>query len=963
MAVVHGGEQGSGLDRALGQALRAELDDILESGELFPGERELFPEPYGPYDPDARPWQMPFATPRTPPATAEPILWMGARSRAGSSMAAAPAAEPPATDAAPTVGAASAPGAAPAPAGAASAPGAAPAPAPGPAAAPAPVPTPQVAARSSVPNVPPPHAATETERNAARRSWCETLPKGKEADRQAAPERLDFQFRDDLTGVVMVHGVGRQLAGETLLNWTGSMITVLADAARADALRPPADRRLKPLAKPPRPVSDPVFRSSIDFSGETFPVVQLRIPGRTDVPDADPRSNERRWLVTETWWAAQVRPQTLGDMIDWLGQEGGLGRILQGLQEHMLGRGILGWAARVSLQALVSVVVAVGMLVFAVLLALTKVVPFGLLKDFVALQLAASQLTGNFGGARTLLRDPAQSANVRGRLVATIKALRAYGCRRIVVIGHSGGTMVSLQTLTDPAYPRLKVDKLITHGEALNLAWRLESEEQDLERPRLPRDHRMAGDLAIAQPHLLWRDFWATHDPASSGPPVLPEGMTDAGAPRFLAERVYNRMRISEDHNVFWANDEHFVMPLIREIDAATTDRSTSAFYSDAAESAVRARRKERVAILGLWRRASLALPVMGILAALLVSSGGGRLPDAAGAALSVWQRLPFHDALAGLGRSLNALGDAQISSLLPDALTWDRWYGLGLFVLQALFLVALVFVVVPGRPDRLWLGRPRARQVLLAVDLILGIGALVGIGLAWAFTTPAGPITALANLVTGSAVGGVIVLLLVMVGIGRAGTVVRRRIRELEGSTEVGDRVLRDVLVVASAVFLALVVFALVAAIVGIVLVLAGNAAIPESDTNRDLVLGAIVALAAFQVLQLLGIWRWDSWDVRERRALRRRPLDYPNRGWVYLLAVVLASIALVAGLAIPSGPDWPIPLLDDGGWLTVLGILVPVVVVLSVGKDVVDNDLDLGEPLGVVPEATGPAAGEKGS
>ena len=73
MTIVRGGQAGSGLDRALGNALRAELDDILESGELYEGERADFPEPYGPYDPNARPWQMPFDAPRPPPATAESL--------------------------------------------------------------------------------------------------------------------------------------------------------------------------------------------------------------------------------------------------------------------------------------------------------------------------------------------------------------------------------------------------------------------------------------------------------------------------------------------------------------------------------------------------------------------------------------------------------------------------------------------------------------------------------------------------------------------------------------------------------------------------------------------------------------------------------------------------------------------------------------------------------------------------
>ena len=940
MSIVRGGRAGSGLDRALEGAQRAELDAILESGELFEGEREKFPEPYGPYDPTARPWQMPFARVRKPPASAE-SLPDALRAKVGMAAqvdAAVPAAGP-ATDAT-------------APA----------------AAAPAPA---QV--DRSTPAAPPAMPATEKEREAALRQYLDQPPKGgepepdAEAAAQAKRARLDFQFRDDLTGVVMIHGVGRQLAGETLLNWTRPIVTLLADAAHSDADKPVAERRLKPLAEEPRPVSDPVFRSNIDFSGETFPVVQIRVPGRTDVPDEDPRSRERRWLVTEAWWAAQVTPPTLQAMIGWLGEEGGLGRILQGLQDHMLGSGPLGRAARWSLQALVSVVIAFALLTFAVLLGIAKVLPFGPLKEFVALQGASSWLTGNFGGARTLLRDPAQSANVRGRLVATIKALRAYGCRHIVVIGHSGGTMVSLQTLTDPAYRRLRIDKLITHGEAINLAWRLEGEPVEVDepkddgttirvkRPRLPPGHRMAGDIAKAQPQLLWRDFWATHDPASSGPLVFPVGMSDPGAPRFLGERVYNRMRISEDHNVFWDNDEHYLIPLIREIDAVTSDRSGSAFYSDAAESEVRARRKERVALLALWRRTTLALPVMAVLAAMLVTAGGA-LDEAARLALSAFESVPFHDELVSAGRSLNALGDAKIATWLPDAFTWQRWYDLGLFVLQLAFIVTLVMAVVPGRPDRLWLGRPTARAVLLAFDVAIGAGTLAVIAVAWLVTArPDGPIRGLIDLVLGSGLAGLVGLAALFLGAGQVRKRVRATIAALEGKPGYGDRFVRDVLIVGSAFVLAFVLLVLLAAVVGVVLVLAGNAAAPESDLTRELVLGSIVVIVAFQVIQGLGIWRWNSWDARERRALRRRPLDYPFRNWAYFLAVVLASIAALGAFIVALG--------GATASLVALGLLILLVVVVSVGKDVVDNDVDTGEPMAVVPEISGPAAGASAS
>src|SRR6476659_5962124 len=323
------------------------------------------------------------------------------------------------------------------------------------------------------------------------------------------PEKQrDFVWRPERTGIVVVHGIGPQLAGQTLLDWTRPIIQLLRDAPAADP------GLVVPLATAGA-VRDPVIKSNIDFSGETFPVIQVGVPRRSDVADDDPRAKERTWVFTEAWWASEVRAPSLATMISWLGEQGGVGRIVQGIQENKLsGR----WAilGRISLQPIVSVVTSFILLLFVLLLAIAKVIPFGPLRDAVVLRLASSFLTDWFGGARTLLRDAGQSANVRYRLLSTIKALRAYGCRDVVIIAHSGGTMVSLTTLTDPAFAGLRVEKLITIGEALNLGWRLNDADPDNPPPTPPPDDRMAGDIGRLQPNLEWRDFWGTDDPAPS---------------------------------------------------------------------------------------------------------------------------------------------------------------------------------------------------------------------------------------------------------------------------------------------------------------------------------------------------------------------------------------------------------------------------------------------------------------
>jgi hypothetical protein len=72
-----------------------------------------------------------------------------------------------------------------------------------------------------------------------------------------------------------------------------------------------------------------------------------------------------------------------------------------------------------------------------------------------------------------MLTDRVQAANVRSNVRRAMLALKSYGCGRIVVIGHSGGTFVSNMTLAERSEAELPAHRLITHGQALGLAWLL----------------------------------------------------------------------------------------------------------------------------------------------------------------------------------------------------------------------------------------------------------------------------------------------------------------------------------------------------------------------------------------------------------------------------------------------------------------------------------------------------------
>jgi hypothetical protein len=760
-----------------------------------------------------------------------------------------------------------------------------------------------------------------------------------------------WRFKPNLTGVVVIHGIGPQLAGQTLLDWTRPIITALGDAVVADRTPGPDGRNRagnEGLLAAPDPdtggISDPVFKSSIDFSGETFPMLQVRIPRRAKETPEDAAADDPLWVFTETWWATEVRPPTLRTMVGWLGEQGGVGRIVQGIQENTFGAGRLKWLATASVQPFVSAIVSFALLLLIAGLAITRLIPIESIRSAAALKLASTFLTDWFGGARTLLRDPAQSANVRHRLVQTIKALRAYGCQRVVVVAHSGGTIVSLTTLTDPAYPKLHIDKLITIGEALNLGWRLEASDPDAPHPQLPAGHRMLGNLA-ARPRLIWRDFFGTHDPAASGPPDPPSPLREAleGDPRFTTERTYNLMSILGDHGGYWDNDEHFVIPLLREIDVPNGDRATSRFYSDDAESALRARRKERISFLRLWRRGTNTLPILAILAAAIVTSGG-YLPALGRAAIGLLAQVPGISGLGAVGAELSRLGSSVV---LFGQRPFDLMYALGLLILHGAFTFAVLQAIVPAGAAGLWWDRPLASQVIRAVDFLLGPIALLLVLLVWLVTSGLpGGLNAIVALILDSTVLSIAIGLVIVVGLARAGRWLRRELRQPSRDRGRAAKLFRALAIAFSALFLGGLLVLMVAATLGVVLVFAGSDARPAADVERVrvFVVGAFVVLGLFNLLQRVGGWRWNSWDVRERFTLRRNPLPSPSRIWATFVAAGLTVIAIIGAVLVAVGTDNAnLPLVDRDGWTSIVVAVTIGLIVLSIGKDVVDNDVEV--------------------
>ena len=487
-------------------------------------------------------------------------------------------------------------------------------------------------------------------------------------------------------GIVLIHGIGEQKPAETFLDWTRPVVALLADWRREHEFD-----------------VDPVRRSQYAFNDASLPFLELEIP-------AIGEHAKQTWIVTEAWWATQLRPPSLGTVTAFLRH--GLARIAQGIRAGYDDRedawvaivnqeltavrapGGIGWplegspdeqrgeAAMIertlagadrwawirtldSMQKwLTGLLLAPTVLVGTLLLLLYapfRAIPFKPLRDLAVFRQADNYLVRWIGELPVLLGDPVQAANVRARAAEAIEGLEQQGCGRIVIVAHSGGAIVSFTMLLDPIYLDMKVAKLITIGQGLGLAWHLVDRVQLLD-----RGNRLGGDLAGTRPELEWYDYWASYDPAPGGPLTHPRGL-----PLPVTSRpITNRMSIFEDHGSYWQNDEGFLIALVRHIDKVggrSEPEPHSRFFPDGGHRAVLIeRRRQRVGVLALWRWLAVVAGLIPIVAGTLFAPPLGGIVGVGRTIAEFWGTVPAHevvsspiDWLAGIVRGPVWLGDA----------------------------------------------------------------------------------------------------------------------------------------------------------------------------------------------------------------------------------------------------------------------------------------------------------------
>jgi len=651
-------------------------------------------------------------------------------------------------------------------------------------------------------------------------------------------------------GVVFVHGIGQQVRAEIVLDWSAPIVAAVAEwaASRPDTNGPDAGYRWNP---------DRVVRSEVNFEGTDLPLVTLRVPGTVeDRTTYTPQT----WVMTEARWAQQVRPPSLETMIDWCGPRGVVATVVERIIAHtMQGRGVTMKAlAAMGLSTFISVMVSIVLLGYAMLQTVAGIIPYKPLQDAIARLQLDTFLTTWWGDVYVLLDDPVQAANIRGQVNRAIRGLRRYGCHRIVVIAHSGGTIVSYMALSDPAATET-ADTLVTHGEAIEMGRYIHSTEGS--------GSTSPGSQIDLGRHLRdvtrWHDYYGTHDPAPSG--RLDEA-TVPGHPEFLDTEVWNRMSIADDHGTYFSNDEEFVNGVLKDIETAGSPAASSRF--EAGDAARIFRRHQRVYILALWERLMFVLPLLAVTGAFLAS--GGLLEGLWYAAYRAVTAIP----------GVNPIADAIHAVKAPPVNGFPVSAAASLLALFAMF--AIVQAVLPIGRNELWTGW---RSIVFRfLDRALFVSAVV---LAWivrAFQShdPLGATLDLGKRVLTDPV-------LIAAGVAFAAIL---WVLRAPASRDMVKASRQSHPTLTGSIFLA---------VAALIFVVVGYGVIVDRNI-REIVVGTIVALVLFQVLGKIGAWRWRVWDENERRVARRRSAPYKRR-WIWVQFLLLGAIAVAVAAAITTG------------------------------------------------------------
>lgn len=226
-------------------------------------------------------------------------------------------------------------------------------------------------------------------------------------------------------GVLLVHGIGRQPSGETLVRWgdvllktigraTGNKVAATATLAGPDATGGRGE-------------------------GRAEATVQLRAGGARE-----------RWLLSEGWWADAFLAPSYRELVSWSVRALPWSVALHVAQGHWQTAAGQGTLRKVTAGATSTVKLLIALLispVFILLLALSLLLGLLPIPQLRALILAAQgTLAETIGDSMAFVESPIRAALIRTRVLDGIERLKQR-CKRTIIIAHSQGAAVVLDAL------------------------------------------------------------------------------------------------------------------------------------------------------------------------------------------------------------------------------------------------------------------------------------------------------------------------------------------------------------------------------------------------------------------------------------------------------------------------------------------------------------------------------------
>lgn len=526
-------------------------------------------------------------------------------------------------------------------------------------------------------------------------------------------------------GVLLVHGIGRQQRGDTLVD-AGDPLVGWFQRWLGKERSPVRRARITPFPE------DPTAPAHLELL--------VGSPAGDADGDGAQTPDPSRWLVAESWWAKSFREARFAQLaawgfkvLPWLAISHAAAKLRKAWTSEPLffsTSRALRWGERalfllVSVIVLLLVVALVPVLaVSLVVLRILAVLPFPRFQ--AAVETIVTTLASTVGDSFTLLESPVQSAAIVDQVRRDLRWL-SQRCDRVAVVAHSQGAAIAHRALRGEEIPRIA--RLVTFGSGLAKlhgidrlherggfaapwcapvgllllgvaalrtalgslgAVALDDATGPLATGVLGLGFFLAG-VAACWPHRpdapdelrvdgadRWIDISASADPVSGGAPI---NIDEASVSGIVPHKVHNLASSLRDHTSYWANQDQFVAAVAAELgDAVDVDVDAVDFRAQDQRVAAGRRRRWRVAALVGLRLLTVATTLGLVVARWGELSAFGE--DALTVTAAVLSALPFVSielprGLADAPLSAVGVGAAGVLALGASGLVrllWRRW-------------------------------------------------------------------------------------------------------------------------------------------------------------------------------------------------------------------------------------------------------------------------------------------------